>query len=369
MSLADKESFWRIRVNDLAALTAFLVTLLVITMNLSGPGISVVIFACLSLGIASSVHSAEIVAQRVGPSLGTLILAVAVTVIEVALILALMSNSADSNSTVARDTVFSALMIVTNGIIGACVLIGGLKFREISFQTTGTSALISVLMVLSILTMVMPNHTTSLEGPAYTPGQLVFVSAISLILYCALIFAQTKSLKKHFEAPATESVHAKEDSNLSKPSSLMAARNFVSLLLSLIAVVGAAKLLSPTIEFAIEVMGAPKSAVGIVVALLVLGPETLAAIRAARVNQLQSSLNLALGSGVASIALTIPAVSFYSILNNQTLALGLESKGVIFLFITFLASSLTFGSGRATALHGLVHLAIMFSFLALSLMP
>jgi Ca2+:H+ antiporter len=215
---------------------------------------------------------------------------------------------------------------------------------------------------------VLPNFTTSATGPTYSTGQLIFASITSIFLYASLVFAQTKSHKNYFEAIPDDQIETLEET-LVIPTKTRTMFSFVTLVVSLIAVVGLAKILSPSIESAIAYIGAPKSVVGIIIALLVLAPETLAAVNAARINQLQTSLNLALGSGAASIALTIPVVSVYSIMTNQSLTLGLDSKSLIFLVTTFVAGCLTVGVGRSTALHGIVHLVILAAYIALSFMP
>lgn len=354
--------------NDWVSLAAFaaLAIAFALSLNVSLWFPLLVIF--LAMGVSAAVHNAEVIAARVGPSYGTLILAVSVTIIEVALILSLMENQTQDSPTIARDTVFAAIMIVTNGILGISILLGGIKYKELGFQPMGTSALLAVLAVLSILTLVIPNFTTSTPGPTYSAGQLVFVSFASLILYGALVWAQTHSHKSFFEA-FDHSQTLKQTVSPLRPTQSRAILSFIGLLFSLVAVVGLAKLLSPVIESSIQAMGAPKAVVGIVIALLVLAPEAFAALNAAKTNQLQTSLNLALGSGVASIALTIPAVSIYSLLSEAPLTLGLDAKGIIFLSLTFLSGCYTFASGRTTALHGLVHLVILASYLAISFMP
>lgn len=353
--------------NDWLSILSFLV---LIGANLAptNGGIVVLMAAVfLGIGISSAVHSAEVIADRVGPSLGTLILAISVTVIEVALIVSLMNNDTADSPQIARDTVFAALMIVTNGIIGVCILLGGLKHKELGFQSVGTTALLGVMVVLATVTLVLPIFTTTTERGTYSSGQLIFASIASLFLYGALVWSQTKSHKTYFTAIENPDSLQRRQSDI--PSRKRAIVSFIALLFSLVAVVGLSKILSPTIESTITYLGAPKSVVGIVIAILVLAPETLAAVNAAKVNQLQTSLNLALGSGAASIALTIPAVSFYSLIYDKPLTLGLDAKGIVFLMLTFIAGGLTFGSGRTTSLHGLIHLVIMISFLAISLMP
>lgn len=322
----------------------------------------------LAFGISSSVHNAEVIAKRIGPSLGTLVLALSVTIIEVALIINLMRSNPATAATLARDTVFAAIMIVTNGIAGISILLGGLKFKELGFQPLGTSSLMAVLTTLSVITMVLPNYTTTTPGPTYSSSQLIFVSVFALLIYFTLVWAQTKTHKDYFEH-ITDEQFQKLESEEFVPSKGKTAVSFFGLIISLIVVVGLAKVLSGSIADIVLFLGAPQSAVGIVVALLVLAPETFAALNSAKANQLQTSFNLALGSGVASIALTIPVVTIYSIFANQSLSLGLDSKCIAFLALTFIVGSFTFGSGRTTALNGIVHLIILFSYLVLSFIP
>ena len=352
--------------NDWVSLLSFTALILSLCLSLNASVWFPLLVLFLAMGVSASVHNAEVIADRLGPSIGTIILAVSVTIIEVALIISLMGNQTADSPTIARDTVFAAIMIVTNGILGICILLGGLKYKELGFQPMGTSALLGVLAVLSFLTLTLPNFTTSTPGPTYSFGQLVFVSVASLSLYGALVWAQTQSHKSFF---AVEEQSKASNLISQKPSQTRVLISFVGLIMSLIAVVGLAKLLSPVIESSIHSVGAPKAVVGIIIALLVLAPEAFAAMSAAKTNQLQTSLNLALGSGVASIALTIPAVSLYSLMSEDPLTLGLDAKGIIFLSLTFLAGSYTFASGKTTALHGLVHLVILASYLAISFMP
>lgn len=354
--------------HDAMALVAFGVFVLALLLPNPTWWVAAIFGLFLAVAISAAVHSAEVLAQKLGPSLGTLILALAVTVIEVALIVSLMANKSPESATVARDTVFAAIMIVTNGIIGVCILLGGIRHKELGFQPMGTSALLSILVALSAFSFVLPNYTTSSAGPTYTASQLIFVSVVSLVLYGSLVWAQTKSHKSYFVA-LKETDLTKEEAESYVPSQLRAWMSFGILLLALVTVVGLAKILSPSIEAAVAAAGAPRAVVGIVIALLVLAPETLAAVNAARVNQLQTSLNLALGSGAASVALTIPVVSVYSIITDSPLSLGLDAKSTALLVLTFVAGSLTFGVGRSTALHGIVHLMILFAYVALALMP
>lgn len=340
----------------------------VVSRDSLGPVLALTATCFLAVSVMMAVHHAAVIAVRVGPSLGALILALSVTVIEVGLIVSLMANNTPDSVIVARDTVFSAVIIVTNGIMGFCLLIGGLKYRELGFHVGGASSLLAVMVVLCGLTLVMPNYTTSTGLGTYTTSQLLFASAACLVLYFSLVFSQTVTHKDYYE-PLSTSDEEKLEAAEYRPSKAQALVSFAGLALTLTVVIGLAKALSPSIEAGVTAIGAPRAIVGIVIALLVLAPETWAAISAARANQLQTSLNLALGSGAASIALTVPAVSVYSILNNQQLVLGLDTKGTVFLVMTFIVCGLTMGGGRATALMGIVHLVILFTFLTLNLVP
>lgn len=352
------------------AVSVLCMIVLAIVMGLGsiGPWMSLMAIFFLAVSVMMAVHHAEVIAVRVGPSLGALILALSVTVIEVGLIVSLMTNDTLDSQVVARDTVFSAVIIVTNGIMGFCLLLGGMKYRELGFHVGGTSSLLSVLVVLSGLTLVLPNFTTSTANGTYTTAQLVFVSLACLLLYFSLVFSQTITHKDYFE-PLTKSEEEKLVEAQYMPSKAKSWVSFAGLVLTLTVVIGLAKALSPSIESGVSALGAPRAIVGIVIALLVLAPETWAAVSAARANQLQTSLNLALGSGAASIALTVPVVSAFSIMTNRPLLLGLDGKGTIFLLMTFITGGLTLGAGRATALMGITHIIILFAFVALNFIP
>ncbi len=324
--------------------------------------------AVLAASVMTGVYHADVVAARIGPTLGALVLALAVTVIEVGLILSIMTNDTPESATIARDTVYAAVIIVSNGILGVCLLVGGVRFREVGFHAGGTNSLLAVLAVLSTLTMILPNYTTSTPGPTYNTPQLIFASIASLALYACLFWAQSKTHKDYFEVPApTGDMPA--GSAHPQPTLRSAWRSFVCMLMSLVAVIGLAKTLSPAIEQGVLAVGAPSATVGIVIALLVLAPETWAAVSAARQNRLQTSLNLALGSGAASIALTIPTVSAFAIATGRPLILGLDAKSVVFLVLTFVTSGLTLGRGKSTSLQAWTHLVLLGAFIALSLMP
>lgn len=321
----------------------------------------------LVIAIMASVYHAEEIAHDIGEGLGALVLALSVTVIEVGLIVSLMTAGGEGSSAIARDTVFAAIMIVSNGIVGICILLGGLKYGEIEFQFRGASSLLVVLISLSVFCFILPNYTTSVIGPYYNNSQLIFISVISILLYIALVLFQTKTHAYYFlsekEAPSGKSDQKKIISTKKVLTS------FAALLFGLVSVIGLAKFIAPMIENGVASIGAPKAVVGLLIASIVLLPEAITAILAVRQNKLQTSLNLALGSGAASIALTIPVVSVYSIINSQPLVLGLDPKSMVFLFLTFIVGSLTLGNGKATALSGVIHLIIMFAYFAVTIIP
>jgi len=314
--------------------------------------------------VFAAVYHAEVVAHRVGEPFGSLVLAVAVTVIEVSLIVSMMVSGAADTTGLARDTVFAAVMIVCNGIVGLCLLAGGLRHREQVFQLQGAQAALAVIIPLTTLTMVFPNVTLTTPGPTFSSSQLIFVAVVSLILYGSFLFVQTVRHRDYFLPQQDEGeAHAPPPSN--KVALLSAGLLFVSLVL----VVALAKMLTPTLELVIGRAGAPRSLVGIVIASLVLLPEGLASYRAAKANRLQTSMNLALGSVLATIGLTIPAVAGVSILFNKPITLGLSAKEELLLALTLVVSLLTIGTGRTTVLQGIVHLVVLATFLFLSVVP
>ena len=313
--------------------------------------------------VFAAVHHAEILAHRVGEPFGSLLLAVAVTVIEVGLIVSLMLADPEGKAALARDTVFAALMIVCNGVVGLCLLLGGARHHEQTFRVAGASAMLSVIAPLAVLVLVLPEQLASVPGPYFTPLQLAFVSVASLALYGALLFVQTVRHREYF-LPEDD-----EHGGAPPPPARQLAIAGVILPLALVAVVLLAKSLSPALEAGVAAMGAPGSVVGIVIALLVLLPESLAAVRAARRNRLQTSLNLALGSVGASIGLTIPVVAIVSFSMGQRLTLGISPAHVVLLWLTLVVAVLTLGTGRTTVLQGVVHLVLFAVFLFTALAP
>ena len=322
----------------------------------------------LIVGVLSAVHFAEVVAHKTGEPYGSLVLAICVTVIEVSLIISMMLTGHEGSQFIARDAVFATVMIVINGVIGLCIFIGGLKHHEMTFRNEGTNSALAVLTALATFILIMPIVTVSTPGPDFTKCQLAFAGIASFALYIAFLFFQTVSHRDYYLPKA---VDQKTDVNFhaDKPSNLKTAVSSELLVLSLIVVVGLAELLSPAIEAGVEAAGAPKTIVGIAIALLVLMPEGFAAVRAARANRLQSSLNLALGSALASIGLSIPAIAAIAIVFDLPLSLGISNLNMTLMYLSFFIGALTLAIGRTTLLQGVVHLIIFFEYLFLSLVP
>lgn len=316
--------------------------------------------------IFSAVHHAEVVAHKIGEPYGTLVLALAITVIEVALIVSLMLSGGTATDALARDTVFASVMLILNGIIGICLLVGGSHHHEQSFGLYGVSAALTTLAAIAILTMVFPNFTTSVPGPAYSNSQLAFVALISVVLYGTFVLVQAIRHRDYFlPAQAEQDAQA----HAVPPGHAQAFSSAILLLIGLVVVVLLAKGLAPTIEAVVAAMGAPKSLVGIIIAAVVLMPEGLSAYRAARANRLQTSLNLALGSALASIGLTIPAVAVVSITTGWTLTLGLDTKSTVLLLLSLFICTLSLSTGRTTVLQGTVHLVILATYLFTTVVP
>jgi Ca2+:H+ antiporter len=314
--------------------------------------------------IFATVHHADVIAHRLGEPAGTLMLTLAVTVIEVALIESIVLKQG-SPPTLARDTVFSVIMIVCNGLVGLCVLLGALRHREQEFQTSGTAVYFYVLGALSILTLVLPNYTLTTQGPYFSTAQLVFVIVITIILYGTFLFIQTSRHTDYFRATGKSASSAVAH----YPSNLLVAASVILLILALFGVVLIAEENSIILEDAIAYVGAPPAFAGIVIAIIVLAPESISAVRAAQRDALQKSLNLALGSSLATIGLTVPAVAMTNVVLGRQLALGLSQRDTLLLALTLFLSLLTFGSGRTNVLAGLVHLIVFATFVFLVFVP
>lgn len=314
--------------------------------------------------VLSAVHHAEVVAHKVGEPFGTIILALAITIIEVALIIALMVAGGDNAAYLARDTVFAAIMLILNGILGLCLAIGGFAHREQFFgQKSASTALVTLIAILTI-TLVLPNFTTSATGGAYNDAQLIFVALASLVLYGSFIMVQTVRHRDYFLADDDDLDH-----HVAPPSHKVAGASLLLLVVCLGAVVLLAKALSPAIEMMVIGMGAPISLVGVIIAAVVLLPEGLAALNAARKNRFQTSLNLALGSALASIGLTIPAVAMVCVAYDIPLVLGLDWKSMILLALSTFIVMLSLNQGRTNLLYGVVLLVNLATFVFTIIVP
>jgi Ca2+:H+ antiporter len=331
--------------------------------SVAGLMFAVVLLVILFGTVFAAVHHAEMIAQRIGEPYGTLLLTLAVTVIEVALIATIMLGEKPVPE-LARDTVFAVVMIVCNGLVGICILAGGLRYREQDIQVTGSSLYLSVLVVLATLTLIMPNYTLTAPGPVYSSAQLGFVSVITLILYGVFLYIQTIRHRNYFisesAGPAEDGAHI---------SNRTLALSAALLLVSLLAVVLLAKKFSLVVDFATARIGAPPAFAGVLVALLILLPESVAALAAARKNDLQKSINLALGSSIATIGLTIPAVAVAAYAFDKPLVLGLNAQDMVLLVLTFILSMLTLGTGRTNILFGLVHVVVFAVFVFMVFVP
>ena len=362
----------------------------------AGPVYKLLLVPALLGCVLAAVHHAEVVAHQVGEPFGTLLLAMAVTVIEVALIVSLMLSGGSATAALARDTVFAAVMIIMNGMVGICLLLGAGRHHEQSFKQSGVSASLAMLAAISVLTMVLPNYTTSAPGPSYSTSQLIFIAVVALVLYGTFVLVQTVRHRDYFLPAAPESAPATTTTSTDRPSArgpgsdtavdavdedddlkahaappgrTVALASAALLLACLGAVVLLAKKLAPSLAAGVSAMGAPEALVGVIIAAVVLLPEGLAAIRAARANRLQTSLNLALGSALASIGLTIPAVAIVSIATGWTLTLGLDARSTVLLMLSLVVATLSLGTGRTTVLQGVVHLVLFAVYLFTTVVP
>ena len=314
--------------------------------------------------IFAAVEHADVIAHRVGEPYGTLVLTLAVTVIEVALIESIVLTP-NSPPTLARDTVFAVIMIVCNGLVGLCIMLGSLRHHEQEFQVSGASLYLNVLGALSVLTLILPNYTSTVVGPFFSTAQLLFVSAVTVVLYAAFLFIQTSRHTDYFRA---DDSWAPKGHDL-YPSNRAVTLSVVLLLMALGGVILLSKKFAVILEIGLNHFGAPQAVAGIVIAMIVLAPESITAVRAAQRNMLQKSLNLALGSSLATIGLTIPAVALTNIALAKQIEIGLSARDSLLLALTLFLSVLTFASGRTNLLAGLIHLIVFFTFLFLVFIP
>ncbi|MGJ4952203.1 calcium:proton antiporter [Bradyrhizobium sp. HKCCYLS20291] len=333
------------------------------TPSAAGVGFAAVLLIILFGTVFAAVHHAEVIAHEIGEPFGTLLLTLAVTVIEVALIATIMLGDKAAPA-LARDTVFAVVMIVCNGLVGLCVFIGGLRYREQDFLLSGANLYLSVLFTMATITLVLPNYTLTSPGPVFSAAQLAFVSVATILLYAVFLYTQTRRHRDYFVGSAAG--FSDDDVRLPRRQLLLSVG---LLLLALLAVVMLAKKFSLVVDAGVAATGAPPAVAGVLVALLILLPESVAALSAARANDLQKSINLALGSSLATIGLTIPAVAVAAYALQKQLVLGLDAQGMVLLVLTFILSMLTFGTGRTNILFGLVHMVVFAIFLFLLFVP
>ncbi|MFO1106094.1 MAG: hypothetical protein U1E34_08320 [Amaricoccus sp.] len=315
----------------------------------------------LIAAVFAAVRHAETVSIRLGETAGAVVLALAVTAIEVGLIGSVMIASPQHPTTVARNTVFAGVMVVLNGVIGVSLLLGAGRWREQTFEVQGTTSALAVLGTLAAVTMILPSYTVTAPGPYYTTLQLAFVAVAALVLYGVFLFAQAVSQKHYFASPET-----------ARPRRIGGLRALASggmLLVALVAVVVLADSLTPTVQRFVTGHGMAEEMVSVVIATLVLLPEGSSAVRAAWGNRLQTSLNFALGSAIASTGLTIPAIALFSALLHQPIDLGLAPEHIALLITSLFAATLTLSTGRTTVLQGAVHLVIFVVFLVIAAVP
>lgn len=341
----------------------------------------IILGVALIASVLSAVYHAEIVAHKVGEPFGTLILALAITIIEVSLIVSLMLSETDEGpSALARDTVFAAIMIILTGIIGICLFIGGYRFKEQVFVKQGVNSALITLIAISVLTLILPNYTTSGEGNQYSSSQLIFVAIVSLVLYLGFVgvqairhrdyFLPEKIEKKKDEANLIiDENHDENEDHAEPPTLLTTITSLLMLFLGLVAVVLLSKKLSPTIESIVMSLGAPKSLVGVIIALVILLPEGLAAIKAVRQDRLQTSLNLALGSALASIGLTIPAVAIVCMFTGMKINLGIDEKSSLLMIVALFIISISFNTNKTNIQQGIVLLVIFATYLFTTVVP
>lgn len=328
--------------------------------------VSNIIGAILLFGsVLAAVHHAEVIAHKVGEPYGTIILAICITILEVGLTISFMLSGSEGAQTYARDTVFAAVMIILNGILGICIWIGSRKYKEQFFITKSATTYLVSLVAILVLTLILPNYTSSVRGPFYSEAQLVFISAACLLIYGSFLMFQTVRHRNYFvEQTPNDDAH-----EANKPSFSKTIQSLVLLLVCLAIVIFMAKGLSPVIENFVEKMGAPRALVGVIIAFVVLLPEGLAAIRAAKNNQIQSSINLSLGSALASVGLTIPAISIVCVVFNIPFVLGLDMKSIILLALSVFIVMLSLSSGKTNQLYGTVLLVNLAAYIFTVIFP
>jgi Ca2+:H+ antiporter len=335
------------------------------------PAISVAVFlwlfAAVLVGALAVVANADELAVILGEPYGTLILTLSVGSIEIMTIGTVMLTG-EANPALARDTMFSVVMIVMNGLTGLALLLGGLRYREQGYNFPGVNAYLSLIVALSTLGLILPNYTTTTLGPTLSRGQESFLIAICLSLYAVFLTIQTTRHRSYFAEvlPVSKPLQALSHGS-GKPMTV--ARHAAIMIVFLGVTILLAEKLAVTLNTGLETFGLPPALGALLVAILVLVPEGVGAVRAALANRVQRSMNLLLGSVLATLAMTIPAVIVVAMLGHTTLELGLSPDGQVMLVLTLLTSMLTFGGGQTNVLQGAVHLGLFFAYLLLIFIP
>ena len=337
--------------------------------NLANPSwlafLFVWLFAVMLLSATAVVRHAESLAAKLGEPLGTLILTLSVTGIEVMMISSVMFTG-EGHPALARDAVFAAVMIVLNGMVGLSLLLGGLRYREQTYNLQAANAFLAVIVPLVVLGLVLPNFTVSATGPKFSPLQAAFLIGMSIALYGVFLAIQNVRHREYFLEPTaaatTECPSAREPAD---PEVRSPAYHFPLLLVYLALITYLSRQIAVPIDYGIDVLKLPAALGGLFVSVLVLSSESLSAARAALANQLQRSVNLLLGSVLATISMTIPAVLAIGLISGQTIHLGLDAVDMTLLVLTLGVSTLTFASGRTNVLLGAVHLLLFLAYLML----
>jgi Ca2+:H+ antiporter len=322
------------------------------------------LFSAILLSAVAVVRHAESLAVKLGEPLGTLLLTLSVTGIEVTMIAAVMSTGA-GNDALARDAMFAVIMIVLNGMVGLCLLVGGLRYREQTYNLQGVNAFLAVIVPLAVLGLVLPNFTASSPGPTFSPLHSAFLILMSVGLYGVFLAVQTSRHRDYFIPPTDAGPSAGHDGEHDHHEVRSVAYHVPLLVTHLLLVTFLAKKIAVPIDYGIHVLAAPPELGGFLVSVLILSPESVAAVRAARSNQLQRAVNLLFGSVLASISLTIPAALSIGFILNQTIVLGLDEVNMVLLLLTLGVTTLTFASARTNLLLGAVHLLLFLAYLML----
>lgn len=329
-------------------------------------GVFLWLFAVILWSAICVARHADCLAIKLGEPYGTLILTLSAISIEVVMISTAMLHGAN-NPELGRDAIFAVMMIALNGFVGLCLLLGGLRYREQHYNLQGVNAYLNVIMVLGVLGLVLPNFTTTTSGPTFSTEQKVFLVVVSLLLYAIFLLIQTMRHRGYFlESKETGVGESSAHGSLHVRSTAFHA---VMLVLYLISVILLAEKFAIPLDNSIEQFGMPQEFGGAMIAALVLTPEGIGAIEATWRNQLQRSINILLGSVLATIGLTIPAVLTISIITKRSVTLGVQGGNLPLLLLTLAVCVVTFTSRKTNILQGCVHLLLFAVFVLLIFAP